>query len=222
MEKKLIYTLSLILSISISLFLFSCSKDELNINQEDFSKSEVTNIDATPDYEAKGVSEKLYHNIINSDDPQTYFDNLSKEEKAIVWATKYQLFEENTVLNDKQESILYSLSSFVYQAQLDQDYDFAELEEINQQVIAFFNPDQAMDLIYYIDIPSTKTTSGCFWCDEIVDAGPCEIKELPQGGHYLSRVGWVQKYRFGIPWGKEREVEIPCTMIDWVIEDPMI
>gem|GEM_PF-5154017 len=221
MVKKLIYTSGLILSISISMLLSSCSKDELNINQKNLNEGEVTSIDTTPDYEAKGAGEELYYFIINSDDPQAYFDELSVEEKAIVWATKYQLFEESTELNDTQETILYALSSFVYQAQLDQDYDFKQFEEINQNVIAFFNPDQAMDLIYYIDNPSTVTTHGCFWCDEIVEPGPCEIKPLPQGGYYLGRDGFVQKYRFGIRWGEPVPVEIPCTMFDWLDEDPM-
>lgn len=78
-----------------------------------------------------------------------------------------------------------------------------------------------MDLIYYIDNPSTVTTHGCFWCNEIVEpVGPCEIKPLPQGGYYLGRDGFVQKYRFGIRWGGLVPVEIPCTMFDWLDEDP--
>lgn len=105
---------------------------------------------------------------------------------------------------------------------MDQGYDFTQFEEINQNVIAFFNPDQAMDLIYYIDNPSTVTTYGCFWCNEIVEPiGPCEIIPLPQGGYYMRRLGAVIKYRFGIPWNTIENVEIPCSMFDWLDEDPM-
>lgn len=100
MVRKIIYTFGLILSISISMLLSSCSKDELNINQKNLNEGEVASIDTTSDYEAKGAGEELYYFIINSDDPQAYFDELSVEEKAIVWATKYQLFEESTELND--------------------------------------------------------------------------------------------------------------------------
>src|SRR5690625_4792208 len=45
MVKKLIYTSGLILSISISMLLSSCSKDELNINQKNLNEGEVTSID---------------------------------------------------------------------------------------------------------------------------------------------------------------------------------
>src|SRR5690625_2782665 len=142
MVKKLIYTSGLILSISISMLLSSCSKDELNINQKNLNEGEVTSIDTTPDYEAKGAGEELYYFIINSDDPQAYFDELSVEEKAIVWATKYQLFEGGADLNDAQETILYALSSFVCQGRLDQGYYFSRFVDIGQSGLAFFNPDQ--------------------------------------------------------------------------------
>lgn len=159
----------------------------------------VENNDVTPDYETKSVDEKLYYFVVNSDDPQAYFETLSNEDKATVWKIKYQLFEEKTDLNEKQRDILYDLRLFVNGAQLAQDYNFTQLEEINQNVIAFFNPDQAMDLIYYIDNPSTATTYGYFWCDEIVEPdGPCEINPLPQGGYYMRRLRTVIKYRFGI------------------------
>lgn len=102
----------------------------------------VENNDVTPDYETKSVDEKLYYFVVNSDDPQAYFETLSNEDKATVWKIKYQLFEEKTDLNEKQRDILYDLRLFVNGAQLAQDYNFTQLEEINQNVIAFFNPDQ--------------------------------------------------------------------------------
>lgn len=215
MVKKLIYLFSIILSIGV---MTSCSQDEISsVNQRELEVTSVENNDVTPDYETKSVDEKLYYFVVNSGDPQAYFETLSNEDKATVWKIKYQLFEEKTDLNEKQRDILYDLRLFVNGAQLTQDYDFTQFEEINQNVIAFFNPDQAMDLIYYIDNPSTATTYGCFWCDEIIDHGPCIKEELPQGGDYFYRKGEVQRYRFGIPWGK-RDVKIPCSKLDWGLE----
>ena len=116
MVKKLIYLFSIILSIGV---ITSCSQDEISsVNQRELEVTSVENNDVIPDYETKSVDEKLYYFVVNSDDPQAYFETLSNEDKATVWKIKYQLFEEKTDLNEKQRDILYDLRLFVNGAQL--------------------------------------------------------------------------------------------------------
>ncbi|MFD2697803.1 hypothetical protein ACFSQ0_07345 [Mesonia sediminis] len=214
--------LSLIL-LGIVLF-FGCSRDEvLNNEVKSLEKNgqlkDVNRSKTSEEYEMQTNStEGWYFDIINSNNATAEFNALSNEEKANFWVIKYNIFEENSELSDEQMQYLNILSSFVHDAHLNQNYNEYEFNVLNKHILAVFEPNQVIDLIYYLDTPSLGVEpNACFWCNEIVDPGPCEIKERPQGGYYLARNATVKKYRFGIAMGGG-SVEVPCTWQEWVAE----
>ena len=212
------FNLSLIL---LGVFmLVGCSQEEWG-NQIDSSSFNDSKPITTSNIEANSNnSTQWYFDIIESEDPFVAFNELSNNDKAIFWSIKYNLFEEHFDLTEEQMLYLHELSGFVYEAHLIQDYDVEAFNELNKNILAVFEPNQAMDLIYYLDLPSTENEAyACFWCNEIVEAEPCIINELPQGGHYLSRKVRIKRYRFGIYIGDHPQEEIPCTWEEWLAEE---
>ncbi|WP_304139620.1 hypothetical protein, partial [Mesonia mobilis] len=96
----------------------------------------------------------IYYDVLNSDNPQESYDALSNEDKALVWQTKYEIFSENSNLNQDQLDAINNLSEFVYDAQLNQDYNLEESYEIeNQLIVAGFTNTDLKNLIISVDNP---------------------------------------------------------------------
>ncbi len=200
---KKIIILNLILCV---FFITSCTSDNYNKNNQRKLTSNSISI------------AQIYQNVIDDENPMGIMDKFPNSIKAELWRYKYNLFKSQHNLDSIQMHYLNRLSDFVYQAQIEQGYDKTAAKQLNTYIIGHFTPNQAMDLVYYIDNPSSGISeSNCFWCSEVVSQGPCEIKERPDGSQYLGRDGQVQRYRFGIRWGAPRDVDyIPCDWEDWL------
>lgn len=161
----------------------------------------------------------IYYDVLNSDNPQESYDALSNEDKAIVWQTKYEIFSENSNLNEEQLDAINNLSEFVYNAQLNQDYNLEESYEIEKQLImsGFTNTD-LKNLIIAVDNPfepAPGNQTECLVCSVIVEEGPCHAEEYNGHTHLVKDVKVVKK--FLVFKSEPRDAQIPCS--DEEIED---
>jgi len=161
----------------------------------------------------------IYYDVLNSDNPQESYDALSNEDKALVWQTKYEIFSENSNLNQDQLDAINNLSEFVYDAQLNQDYNLEESYEIeNQLIVAGFTNTDLKNLIISVDNPfepSPGNQTDCLICTTIIDEGPCHPEEYNGHWHLVKDVK-IQK-KFLIFKSEPKDAKSPCD--DEEIED---
>lgn len=196
--------LKITLALVCSLAIFSCSKDEESINTENevFEKTTFS-------------TSSIYYDVLNSDNPQESYDALSNEDKAIVWQTKYEIFTNKTELTINQRDALNLLSTFTYNAQLQQDYDIQESNSINSELInTGFSTGQIISLLFHIDNPTIPGepgyTTDCFWCNEITEEGPCHAEEYNGHYHLVKNIEY-KKVRGFITISSGHTGQIPCS-----------
>lgn len=151
-----------------------------------------------------------YFKIIQSENPLNSLENFTDEQKAELWLFKYDLFIENNQLPNEQIKIINKIKVVAREMIVNDNYDEQELIRLDLEVSKNFSKSQYMDLFFYIDNPSLVITKGCFWCNEIINEGDCEIMETSPGVFELVREYTYQRYRFGIRIGKPRTGYAGC------------
>lgn len=123
-------------------------------------------------------------------------------------------------MNPEQISIVLELKEFASNSiesdNIDEDVANSLATSMEQNN---FTIDQFWDLNFYITNPSLTQTTGCFWCNEVISEGPCDIQTDENGTLFLGREVEFRRVRFGIGFG-HRTTVVPCTIWEWVANDP--
>jgi hypothetical protein len=193
MKKVLVLAFSMLLAVS-------CSTDENEIVSQDTQQS-------------AGNLELL------STQSETNSEEMTGQELADHWAQKYEDFKNYHDLDVDQLALVNTLETFVYDAQLNGSYDETVADDLLFEASLIFEFDPWYDLFYGPTNGSTTGVEWCFWCNEPIEVGPCEIVQEGAGGWSLMRTVTVQRYRFGIPWG-QRTHRVGCSIFEFWAEDP--
>ncbi len=155
--------LKLLIVLFIIAVMYSCTNENTDIE-----KSENFNI------------EKSYQKVIKSDDPKSEYENYTDNEKAKLWEYKYELFIQESELNDIQLTIINSLKEIAINTIIGENVTEDTYTQIQSDLMNNFDNTQYFDLLYFLDNPSLNANTdsdllsrNCFWCTMFETTGPC-------------------------------------------------